>query len=253
MRSLLSALCVLLVFPSVAFEADRPVPFGIGETLTYDVSWTRFLTAGTATLTVRERRPSGGGRASYYLVAEAKPGSLVDRLYHLYYKAESFLDTETLRPSLSTVYSDEKGRVSRRLMRFRSAESADYEWQVRTAPVNKAEFKTQPGTVDPLSALYVIRTMPLKPGTVSWVPVASNGKNYRLRLSVSPREQIKTGVGTLPALKITPLIQDADGRPATTRNLTVWISDDARRLPLRVEVDLPVGSFRLTLAGVARK
>jgi hypothetical protein len=31
------------------------------------------------------------------------------------------------------------------------------------------------------------------------------------------------------------------------------MSDDARRLPLRVEVDLPVGSFRLTLASVARK
>lgn len=252
MRYLFSAVCLLLLFPSVAFEADRPVPFAVGETLTYDVSWTRFLTAGSATLSVRERRAAGGGRTSYYLHAEAKPGSLVDRLYHLYYKAESFLDTETLRPSLSTVYSDEKGRIARRLMRFRAGNVADYESQVRTSPVNKTEFKIQPGTVDPLSALYVIRTMPLKPGTVSWVPVASNGKNYRLRLSVSPREQIRTAVGTLPAVKITPLIQDENGRPATTRNLTVWMSDDARRLPLRVEVDLPVGSFRLTLASAKK-
>ena len=252
MRLSIAALAALLAFPSVAFEADRAVPFAIGETLTYDVSMTRFVTAGTATLTVRERRAAGAGRATYYIVAEAKPSSFVERLYHVYYKAESFIDTQTLQPTVATIYSDEKGRTRRRLMRFRPGNVADYEVQLRSNPVNKSEFKTQPSTLDPLSALYVMRTMPLKIGQATTVPFASNGKNYRIRMTVRGREQVRTGLGTLPALKITPLIQDENGQPATTRNLTLWLSDDARRLPLRMEVDLPVGSFAVSLAS-ARK
>ena len=251
-RWLITAVAVLLVSPAARVEADRAVPFTVGETLTYDVSWTRFVTAGTATLTVRERRPAGAGRASYYIIAEAKPTSFIERLYHLYYKAESFVDTETLQPSVATVYSDERGRTRRRLIRFRPGGVADYEVQVRSNPVNKSEFKTQASSLDPLSALYVLRTFPLKPGQVQTVPFASNGRNYRLRVAVIGREQVRTGIGQLPAWKLTPQIQDEKGQPATTRNLTLWVSDDARRLPLRLEVDLPVGSFALSLAS-ARK
>jgi hypothetical protein len=252
MRLSIVALLVLLLFPSVAFEADRAVPFAIGETLTYDVSMTRFVTAGTATLTVRERRATGGGRAAYYIVAEARPSRLVESLYRVYYKAESFVDTETLRPTVATIFSDERGRTRRRLMRFRPGNVADYEVQLRSNPVNKTEFKTQPSSLDPLSVLYVLRTMPLKPGESATVPIANNGKNYRMRVSVGSREQVRTGLGSLPALKLTPVIQDEAGKPATTRNLTLWLSDDARRLPLKMEVDLPVGSFALSLASAKK-
>ena len=251
MRSVLLSLLVLTAFPTLAFNADRPVPFATGEVLTYDVSWTRFVTAGTATLTVRDRRSMGAGKSAYYVIAEAKPSSFVENLYHVYYKAESFVDTETLRPSMATVYSDEKGRKRRRVMTFRPNNVADYEVQM-TSTV-KSQFKTQPSTLDPLSVLYVLRTVPLKEGQTSTMPFANNGKNYRLRLVVGRRESIKTALGQVQAWKLTPTVQDENGKPATTRNLTLWMSDDARRLPLRMEVDLPVGSFALNLASVKRQ
>src|SRR3954447_2135571 len=50
-------------------RAERAVPFGVGETLDYDVGWSSYLTAGTATLSVREKKPSYGSTA-YYVVAE---------------------------------------------------------------------------------------------------------------------------------------------------------------------------------------
>jgi hypothetical protein len=248
MRSLIFPLLLLALFPSVALNADRPVPFRAGEVLTYDVSWTRFVTAGTATLAVRDRRAAGAGKSSYYIVAEAKPTSFVENLYHVYYKAESFLDTETLRPSMATVYSDERGRKRRRVMRFKGGNTADYE--VQASSTVKSEFKTQPGTLDPISALYVVRTLPLKEGHRTTVPFASNGKNYRLNLAVGRRETVKTGLGQVTAWRVTPTVQDENGRPTTTRNLTLWVSDDARKLPLRMEVDLPVGAFALTLSSV---
>src|SRR6187431_2632201 len=70
-------------------QRDLPVPFKVGETLTFDVSWTTFLSAGTATMSVLERRPGAAGRNAYYMVAEGKPSAMLGKLYSVYYKAES--------------------------------------------------------------------------------------------------------------------------------------------------------------------
>ena len=43
-----------------------------------------------------------------------------------------------------------------------------------------------------------------------------------------------------------------DGGEAGARKLTLWISDDARRLPLLMEAEMPVGTFTLTLRSVSR-
>src|SRR4029079_9514656 len=72
--------------PVPRIEAD--VPFKPGETLTYDVSWSSTLSAGTATVRVLEKRPSYNSVA-YYIVAESQPGSLLSRIYTLYYKADT--------------------------------------------------------------------------------------------------------------------------------------------------------------------
>jgi hypothetical protein len=45
-------------------------------------------------------------------------------------------------------------------------------------------------------------------------------------------------------LKLT--ILDSKKQPAAT-NSAVWISTDARRLPIKLQSDLPVGSFVLAL------
>ena len=66
-----------------AARRDVPIPFAVGETLTYDVSWSSYLTAGTASLRVLDKKPSYGSTA-LYIVAEGRPTALVSRLYSLY-------------------------------------------------------------------------------------------------------------------------------------------------------------------------
>src|SRR5262245_19107873 len=76
-------------------RTEAMVPFKVNERLTYDVSWSSFLTAGTAVMTVTEKKPSFNSTA-YYIVAEGKPNALVARLYTLYYKMDTLLDSYTL-------------------------------------------------------------------------------------------------------------------------------------------------------------
>jgi hypothetical protein len=250
-RSLAAALLAItaaLVAPTSTptAQADVPVPFKPGESLTYDVSWTTFLTAGQATLSVKERRTAGAGRAQYYLVAEGQPSSMLQKLYHLYYKAESMMDTKTLRPASATLYSDENGRKRYKTSIFRGNGTVDYE--VKTASTAKSTLKIPATAQDPLGAIYVLRAIPLKPGQAPFtIPVVDSGKAYTMRVSVGARESVKTGIGTLPAIKLTLAVTGPDGK-ATDSPMTMWVSDDARRLPLKFMAGLAVGSFQLTLA-----
>jgi len=53
-------------------------------------------------------------------------------------------------------------------------------------------------------------------------------------------------MGTVSAWKLRITILDARNEPVG-KNIGAWISTDPRRLPVRLQADLPVGSFALTL------
>ena len=221
------------------------VPFRPGETLTYDISWsTAFMTAGTATLSVRDKRASYGSSA-YYIVGEGRPTPGLAKLYSLYYKADTLLDTYTLLPQRGSVYSDENGRKRMKILRFnQDAKTAEFEMQTRT--LMKKAFIVPAGAQDALSALFVLRAVTLKPGTRISMPVCLSDVTYQVTATVGSRENIETGLGTRPAYRITLVATDAAGKPVG-RGMALWISDDAQRFPLRLQTDLAVGSFDLVL------
>jgi hypothetical protein len=223
--------------------AERPVPFKAGETLTYDVSWSTYVTAGTATLSVQEKRPSFGSVA-YYIVAEGRPSSLLSKLYTLYYKADTLLDAYTLLPQRGSIYSDEGGRKRMKVTRF-DQNSRRAEFEVRTATIVKNELALQPFTQDALSAVYVLRAIPLKAGAKLTMPVSDSGKTYNVQLTIEGRESVKTGIGTMMAWRVKPILLGQNS--AEARDLSLWLSDDARRLPLKLQAELAVGSFNLVL------
>ena len=233
---------------AAAPAAEMKVPFRAGETLTYNVGWSTYFTAGTATMRVQERRALGGNRAAYVLVAEGKPGTILSKLYDLYYKAETQLDTRTLLPLTASVFSKEGSRTRIKTTHFKGAgRTADYE--LRTSNVSKRQLAVQPYTQDALSAIYVIRTLPFKAPDMVRMPVTSGGDVYRVTLHYGPPETVTTAAGTFQAWKVTINAIDQDGKPAA-RGMAVWFSNDARKLPVKMEAGLPVGSFTLTLSAV---
>ncbi len=228
-------------------RTERAVPFKIGETLTYDVSWSSFVTAGTAVTTVKEKKPSFNSNA-YYIVAEGRPTTLVSKLYSLYYKLDTLLDSYTLLPQRGSVYSEEGSRHRFKVTRFdHTAHKAFFEYQ--STGTAKDTFTVPPFTQDALSAMYVLRVVPLKAGDRMTMPVSDDGSNYKLQVDIGPSERVKTPFGETSAWKLKLGIFDAAGK-AQGRNVALWISDDARRLPMKVQGELPLGSFNLNLREV---
>src|SRR6188474_2075110 len=108
----MALLAATVVAPAMRLRAqpggrDAAVPFKVGERLTYDVTWSTFLVAGTAYATVAARADAGGAPA-YHLIADGRPIPLLQRLYNVYYKMESMLDTVTLLPQRMSLLSEEK-------------------------------------------------------------------------------------------------------------------------------------------------
>ncbi len=220
-----------------------PVPFKAGETLEYDVGWSSFVTAGTATVAVKEKKPSYGSTA-YYIVAEGRPTPIVAKLYTLYYKADTLLDSFSLLPQRGSLYSEEGKRHRMKTTTFdQGARKASF--QVETRTLVKKDLAIPGFTQDALSAIYVLRSIPFKPGEKFNMPVTDNGQIYKVQMQVGGVEPVKTGMGTINAFKITPVITGPD--KDSPRGLALWISDDPRRLPVKMEAQLLVGTFVVTL------
>ena len=138
-----------------AVGRDAGVPFKVGETLTYEVSWSAVLVAGTATATVVERKPSFNSTA-YFILVEGRPVPLLQKLYNLYYKMDSLVDTVSLLSQRGSLYSEEGSDKRLGTTRFdRPARRAFYELQKEK--LEKSDFPIPAGTQDGLAALYTDR------------------------------------------------------------------------------------------------
>jgi uncharacterized protein DUF3108 len=223
--SILPFVCgaLLLARGADAQRREQAVPFTAGETLTYDVSWSSYVTAGTATLHVDAKRPSYNSVA-YYIVAEGRPTPLVSKLYTLYYKVDTLLDVFTLRPQRASVYSEEGKRHRMKTTMF---------------------DQDKPAMHDPLAAMYVLRAIPLKTGDKITMPICDNGTNYKMLIAAGGIEPVKTGAGTIQAQQLTLTPQGAD---IGARALSLWLSTDAARVPVKMSAQLEVGAFVLTLS-----
>jgi hypothetical protein len=228
--------------------AERAVPFQVGELLSYDVAWSSYVTAATATVTVKERQASGSS-AVYDLVAEGRSVGLLDALYPVYYKAESLLDTRTLQPAIATFYSDERGSRHLRTTRFIGPTRIEFEAETG----GPRETLTVPAeSRDPLSVIFVLRTLPLKAGPVATMPVVDGADVYQTRWQAAGPEPLATPAGRFSAWRLTPSLAHADGQPITAMRITLWLSNDARRLPVKLQAELPIGTFTLALTKIGR-
>ena len=220
------------------------MPFAVGETLTYDVSWSSILMAGTAVATVKEKTPASGSTA-YTIVAEGRPIPIVARLYALYYKMDTLLDSVSLLPRRGSLFAEEgKDRRTSITTFDRAAKRVFFE--EKTDTTTKLDYAVPAATQDGLSTLYFMRSRTFKVGDRIAVPVADSGSLYNVDITVGAPELVKVPFVQTTAWPLRGVIKDSDGMPVWN-NIVVWISTDARRLPLKMQADLTIGTFVLAL------
>jgi len=104
-----------------------------------------------------------------------------------------------------------------------------------------------PGEVhDILSSLYRVRASPLPVGSYVPVRVYEGGRFYTARVNVLRREQVTVPAGTFSCVVVEPILQ-SEAIFVQKGRLWIWLTDDARRLPVLMESAIPVGRIRAEL------
>jgi Protein of unknown function (DUF3108) len=232
-----------LVLVSAASEhPSGGLPFQAGEKLSYRISWSNIVEAGTAELSVTAE---DGRPASLRLQAKAFTAAAVSANYPFKDDFVSHFDTLTCSPWLYEKNFTERKRIVRDRVAFnqvqRTALFTNSKNQSKQIPIEL-------GTQDPVSSLYALRSLGLTPGMRVTFPVLDGGIQYALEARVVAAELITVKLGSFNAHRVDVSLRRESG-PVTNRSITAWISTDARRLPVLASVALPVGAAVIELTG----
>lgn len=221
------------------------LPFKVGEALNYQVYvGTTPQPAGQITFSVSERGRYYN-RDGLLLTATARTTNAGARLFPVNDTISSFVDPETLLPFRTEM------NLAEGTWRTKRAYSLDQNRGAVTTDDQK-RIEIPVGTHDLISLLYAIRTFDLTPPTSSLAPQKRNAISIlainqprTLFVTSLKRETIELGGQKVPALL---LILTSDDGTADKLQLRLWVGDDYRHLPLRIEAMTPLGPVRADLA-----
>jgi hypothetical protein len=216
--------------------------FGPGESITFRISYAHLL-AGRARLTVADAE--AGGRRALELVATARSEGFFAWLFGFRVRDRTIAiwDPAT-RCSLRIEKSLREGKAARdQEVVFDPAGFA----RVRDKKIKETDFEIEPCSLDILSALYVTRLRGLPKDGALELPVFDNGKRFRLAVSVVEREKLDLpapfGKAT-PVVVVEPRLVEGTGLFVKEKGarLKIWLTDDERRVPVRMRSKVAVGS-----------
>ncbi len=214
----------------------------IPERLEYSLSWTG-ITVGSA---VQEIVEVDGARK---LLSLAKSNDWLSSFYPVEDRTESLIEKN----------GDFPGRVRSFRMIFKEgARLRDGEINFERTP-GKAHFydrvtgeqlniPVEPGTYDMYSSFYHARHQRLEPGKSLFLNVLDCKTLYRMEVRVLKKERISVPAGEFDTIKIEPVVKP-EGIFEGKRGTIIWLSDDSRRIPVKVQTLVKVGKVTAVLTG----
>lgn len=228
--------------PPLAFEwRQEPNPvFGVGESILYVIKY-GVVHAGTATMEVRSTE-TVQGRAAYYVLSEARTNKTIDTFFKVRDKNESWIDRQSLS-SLRYRQDMKEGRYLRQVETLYDHPARRYIYRKwRKGRETVYEGPIPPFVQDVLSSLYFIRTRALVVGQTYTLDANSGAETWPLQVHVQKRERIRVPAGTFECLRLEPVLA-GEGVFQANGKLEVWVTDDARRIPVLLRSRVAVGAF----------
>lgn len=241
---------VLLCSPLVAaslFISSPPVTapsFFSNERLIYDISWAG-LNVGQGILESK----TGGlleGRDVFHVSSTATSNKWLSYFFPVKDRVESIIDANGLYPYRITV--DQRHGVRRRHKEIRFDQ--DQHTALLLSKGKTHTYEVPPQVQDILSCLYYFRTFPrMEDGTSVFINVHESKKNWKLEIQIIGRETLETALGTIPTIKAKAVIL-FEGILWDKGDLYLWLTDDARHIPVMMNGRIVIGSVTATLTKV---
>ncbi len=239
---LLAALAAfsLTAYDSPKYRSFANKPFAPGEKVVYRVHY-GWITAGYASFSVDPKIETYNKRPCYRLHGQGRSASSFDWFYTVDDRFTTLMDKDALMPWKYEKHWREGD--------YKYDDTVTFDHDARTVKGRNGIFHAPEYTQDMLTAFYYARSLDLnnaKDGDVFPVPTFFDDGVYPLGLKVLGRETISSALGKVKCIKLSPIL--IAGRVFKGENeMTIWVTDDQKRLPVRIESPIVVGSIRADL------
>jgi len=231
---------------------DTNYTFEEGETLIYDAyfNWD-IIWLKTGFIEFNVNQSSYNGRYIYHLEATAHTNSSYDWIISVRDSYQCYLDIETLKPLWYHRQKNEGKYYADDRYLYSHENNCVYIFTENTnQPFRKDTLNMGECTWDVLSALYYARNLDLSElQPHDSVPLAAiiNNKIYNLHIRFLARDTIRMKNGNKYSCLLfsAPLIESDVSKAGN--DIRFWITDDNNRIPVFIEVKLPVGSIKAYL------
>ncbi|MAS52721.1 MAG: ATP-dependent exonuclease [Flavobacteriales bacterium] len=217
--------------------------FKKGEFLRYDVSY-GFFDAAKATLEIAPEAKEINGRKTMHIVGKGRSSGALRWFFKVNDQYETYIDEEAILPWKFVRHVREGG--------YKLDRNIDFDHYSNEATVFEKDTKNysvKPNTQDLLSAFYYARTLDLQNAKIGQEFVINtffDMEMYPLKIKFLGREEVETKLGEFNCLKFRPMVEK--GRVfKEEEDMTLWISDDANKVPIRLKANLLVGAIKMDL------
>jgi len=236
-----------------------PRHFELGEELHFEAEFSRALLRklDVADLKFRATRtPVSTDPKPYALMFSADIASkgFFARLFNLKFRerVESTVEPVSFTVQRTTIL-DEQGKRVRTTESTFDRSQGKMTWTSRD-PNNPsaeprraiADFSGQ--LQDVLSAIYFIRTQPLEVGKSFEIFIGDGGRVYKTPVKVVEKKRMKTVLGRVDVLRVNPELFGPDRlMDEETGEFSIWVTADARHIPVGGRIKTDYGTFDLKL------
>ena len=242
------AVIFLTSFTDVDEETFVSVPhksFGVGEVLEYKLSYGAF-TVGKAQMKVHDLYYKINGRDCYRIDIFGRTSGAVDWVARVNDNWGAYIDTAALVPHISYRKIEEGRYRKNEILKF------DHNTDMVEAKVvnnetgdfkEPAYFQVPNNVRDIVGGLFYLRTFAyheLSEGDIITVNAFFEDTIYDFEIRYMGKEEVKTRAGKFNAVKLVPIMPD-NKLFAGEDAISVWLSDDLNRVPLKVEANLVIG------------
>ena len=234
---LLILLAALLHLLAVSARAQQ-----VPEKLTYDLSWMG-IPVGTA---MQEITEEGNSRR---IVSLARSNDWLSAFYPIEDRTESRLKKEGPFPGASCyfrmLFKEGSRTRDRELVFDQDRHIARYRDRLGT---ERRQIPIVANTYDIYASFYYVRFQPLEVGKSLYVHVVDGKDLEQVEVRVLRRETVRVPVGEFRTILVQPMVK-SEGVFEGKGGALIWLTDDPRRIPVKVETKVRVGSVTAVLTG----
>ena len=227
-----------------SYSQEKTVVFKKGEWLRYRMSYSGFLKAGNATLSLDTDTIKG--KEVFHVTGKGWTSGIIKWFFNVDDTYQSFFDTKTIKPYVFKRNINEGGYIIKREIKFnyesKKATVLDFKLQTsETIDINNVQ--------DMMSAFYYLRNQDvssLNIGDEIALDMFMDSEIYPFKLVYLGEELLKTRFGKVKSLKFRPMVQA--GRVfKENESVTIWITADDNKIPIKLKASLAVVSLRAEL------